>query len=122
VSDTYDDRPVTDLRIDRLDIFPFITGTHTNGRIVFIEAAAEATRYHMIVVTDRVDGWWIACENLSIPFILPVMPYLPGWRWQYLQGKLPDHNERTARALALILNVVHEQLNTWNAAFAASTN
>jgi hypothetical protein len=72
---------------------------------VELEAAAEMTRYHCLMVR-RTDGqWFVMCENLELA--LPLLPTLGGWHWSYIQGKLRD-NGRTSMAMTLLMQHVHD--------------
>ena len=93
------DLTLDEIRIDR-DWSP------TPG-VIFIDAAAEATRYNCCFTFDRQrDEWYVMIENLQE--CLPALPHLQGWHWTYFQGKLAGHNQRTAMALTLLCQMVFD--------------
>lgn len=75
--------------------------------VLDVEAAAEATRYHVIVVPTR-GRWLVTVENLTTP-VCVVLPQLFGWHWTYLRQHCD--NDRTAMALGHILDRAHVWLN-----------
>jgi len=79
--------------------------------VVFVEAHADGTRYNCCLTHDQQKNeWWVMIENLSFPVAMPALPHLAGWHWSYLCSKMPveSRNEHTARALALIMQLVHD--------------
>ncbi len=87
----------------------FVSSMYRSDTIV-VEAAAEMTRYHVIIahVPNDHDQWLIACTNLSTPFVAQ-LPKLKGWHYGYLEGLIYNFNRRAAMAIAVILNAVAEQ-------------
>lgn len=77
----------------------------TDGTTTVIEAAAEMTRYVLVVVEDRKD-LHVAIPNFGTSYTLgrDTGP----WHWDYLTQKLGKDNARTGMALAILLDMARE--------------
>lgn len=85
-----------ELRIDHYQLVRAPLGV----LVVEVEASAEMTRYHCLMVRREDRQWFIMCENLKLA--LPLLPHLDGWHWSYIQSKIHD-NGRTSMALTLLM-------------------
>lgn len=84
-----------ELRVDQL---------WCDGHTTYVDAAAEMTRYQVVLVNIGNVDYAVAVPNFGTSCLLGKRT--GPWHWDYLSEKLGRDNARTGMALAIILNEI----------------